>query len=631
MRSAVRDRSRFPCRSYDTLSAGFGLSVEKPQQPGSDINTGDTKKMDWSRGANSPVVAGNWSRTKEDAGSASSHSSSVSSPHSAHTEEKHSESRLSVHPSQDRQESPSRRKLSIGSVKEHAADILGHLSDKLRNSVGEDQHHHSRRNSAGTRADSSTPSTSNDNSSNRGSLPEPTVKQLTERQMLEGKLVQLDEEAARLKTRLAEIDRERSVVQASLDHAPKYEMIGTQREASSIKAAVAMTAIQQNSNETKTKSGMTENDIVEVRRSIQLPRRADTTPHPKGIIRAISRRDLKEPTEGEVTTEQLLTLIEHHGEASHTALLEPEYVRYYSGAGVVGYIPSGKYAIVMSDPLCRTSDLEEVIASFVDVHCKKKGLKVVWLVATEKTQKILSTKYDWSAIACAKEDVVDLTLLKEVASVRQSCNRAKRAGCDYHESLVLPPVEVRDKVEHCLEKWQKNRKGDQLFITNIKPWDCQERRRWYWVTEKTETEENVVGFATLHKLPESTWSVEHAIIQPDAPKGASELLLWSMIQALSKEGELPDAYSRVLTDLGFKRLTFGVSAADELTPVHNLSGLKVQFLTTTYKSIASSFHLTNRGDFRKKFNAHEVPVYICFQKFGAGTVKALLATLVSHD
>jgi len=88
--------------------------------------------------------------------------------------------------------------------------------------------------------------------------------------------------------------------------------------------------------------------------------------HPRGIVRAITYRDLKKPPT-EVSDEMLLTLIENHGEASHTALLEPEYTRYYNGAGVIGYISSDKYAIVMSDPLCRHQDTENVI-NFHQLH-----------------------------------------------------------------------------------------------------------------------------------------------------------------------------------------------------------------------------------------------------------------------
>lgn len=48
---------------------------------------------------------------------------------------------------------------------------------------------------------------------------------------------------------------------------------------------------------------------------------------------------------------------------------------------------------------------------------QENKIKIVWLVCTEKTQKILSEKYDWAAISCAKEDVVDLTTLKEVKTI----------------------------------------------------------------------------------------------------------------------------------------------------------------------------------------------------------------------
>lgn len=65
-------------------------------------------------------------------------------------------------------------------------------------------------------------------------------------------------------------------------------------------------------------------------------------------------------------------------------------------------------------------------------------------------------------------------------------------------------------------------------------------------------------------------------------------------------------------------LTFGISAAPGLEPVHNLGGWKVKALSKTYSKIASSAKLINRGEFRRKFDSAHEPMYVCYPPDGFG-------------
>ncbi|KAJ3536705.1 hypothetical protein NMY22_g5913 [Coprinellus aureogranulatus] len=65
-------------------------------------------------------------------------------------------------------------------------------------------------------------------------------------------------------------------------------------------------------------------------------------------------------------------------------------------------------------------------------------------------------------------------------------------------------------------------------------------------------------------------------------------------------------------------VTFGISASPELHPVHNLGGWKVKALSKTYKKVASSAKLVNRGEFRRKFDSEHKPMYVCYPADGFG-------------
>ncbi|TFY68708.1 hypothetical protein EVG20_g3447 [Dentipellis fragilis] len=77
-------------------------------------------------------------------------------------------------------------------------------------------------------------------------------------------------------------------------------------------------------------------------------------------------------------------------------------------------------------------------------------------------------------------------------------------------------------------------------------------------------------------------------------------------------------------------VTFGVSASDSLTPVHNLSGWKITWLGKTYGKIMEVTGLTKRGDFRNKFQSEHVPSYVCYpadMSFGIEGVNSLINCL----
>jgi hypothetical protein len=109
--------------------------------------------------------------------------------------------------------------------------------------------------------------------------------------------------------------------------------------------------------------------------------------------------------------------------------------------------------------------------------------------------------------------------------------------------------------------------------------------------------------------------------------------------------------SSVSSRHGGVAVTFGITASDSLTPVDNLSGWKITWLSKTYNKVIGLTGLTRRGDFRvracsrsfriskravltyplqNKFHSKHMPMYVCYPAedgFGLDGVNKLIKCL----
>jgi hypothetical protein len=103
-----------------------------------------------------------------------------------------------------------------------------------------------------------------------------------------------------------------------------------------------------------------------------------------------------------------------------------------------------------------------------------------------------------------------------------------------------------------------------------------------------------VGFIILTPIHGNTWQIKNAISFPDAPRGTSELLIYTALKDLHEQGQQNDGYHKQEP----ASITFGITAADEMEPVENLSGWRVTALAKFYSKVAYTTGLLRRGEFR---------------------------------
>ncbi|EEY17025.1 aspartyl-tRNA synthetase [Verticillium alfalfae VaMs.102] len=144
-----------------------------------------------------------------------------------------------------------------------------------------------------------------------------------------------------------------------------------------------------------------------------------------------------------------------------------------------------------------------------------------------------------------------------------------------------------------IEAWRSTRKGKQVHLTEIRPWVDMSHRR-YFAAEKGDQVHGLVVLAQL--APRHGWQVKWALDFPGAPNGTIDVLIETALASITGS------------------VTFGVGAADKLTPGEQLHGTRAKFLAKTYEAIVKSLGLNRKTEFRRKFGVLGEQVYICYPK-----------------
>lgn len=101
----------------------------------------------------------------------------------------------------------------------------------------------------------------------------------------------------------------------------------------------------------------------------------------------------------------------------------------------------------------------------------------------------------------------------------------------------------------------------------------------------------MVGILILTPIQGHAWQIKNAVSFPSAPKGTSEKLIFTALSDLNQEQQTNGQSERVT-------MTFGISAADKVQPVKNLSGWRITALSKIYGKVTQAAGLLRRGEFR---------------------------------
>ncbi|KAI1805927.1 aspartyl-tRNA synthetase [Daldinia bambusicola] len=322
-----------------------------------------------------------------------------------------------------------------------------------------------------------------------------------------------------------------------------------------------------------------------------LPARPPNLPHPDA-----DTTKPRNPKDGYPAVENLIA---NYGDATNTSWLDERFEiwRHPTGAAVGFVKQAGKFAMIAGDPLCDVSQYGEVIASFVDFVGKDLKLTPIWMLVSEEVQQVLGEKLGWRTLSCAEEQRVDADDHHNAAKQRDA-RKVQREGIVVHE-VVDPNENFVRRADEAIHEWQAERqgKGKQIHLTEVRPWVDQEHRR-YFAAEKDGA---VLALVVLAQLaPRHGWQVKWAFDFPRAPNGVIEVLVESALSALSGP------------------VTFGAGVSERLTPRARLGGVRAKFLASTYNVIVRNLRLGGKAQFREKFGALGEQVFICYPRHGLG-------------
>lgn len=309
-------------------------------------------------------------------------------------------------------------------------------------------------------------------------------------------------------------------------------------------------------------------------------------------------------------------LIANYGDASNTSWLEErtEVWRDEFTGAAVGFVPQDGFAITVGDPLCHKTQYLKTITSYLKHIKKERGLKPLWLLVGGPVEEVLATKFNWRTFSVVAEQRVDPVANHALhdSEVQRKVRHAEREGVKVHDIALGTPIpdDIKEKIDARVKDWLANRKGRQVHLTDIHPWQDMEHRQYHYATAQDGT---ICAFVSMAQLsPDHGWQVKYSLDFPGAPSGSIELIVTHALKVIAAGGATT--------------VTFGGGASARFTPGHNLKGTRVKVLSRAYQAIASELKLTNKTEFREKLGAREDPVYVCYPPHGLGPmgVKAIL-------
>ena len=293
-------------------------------------------------------------------------------------------------------------------------------------------------------------------------------------------------------------------------------------------------------------------------------------------------------------------LIANYGDASNTSWLEPKFEIWRdAGTGAaVGFVPHGQgFAITIGDPLCHQSQYAKVAGNYIRYIKKERHLKPIWLLCGAPVEEVLANKYDWRTFSVAGEQRLDPgnNPANKDPDVTRKIRHAEKEGVKIHDIPIGTPVPdaIKEKINQRVEDWLKGRKGKQVHLTDVHPWqDVAHRQYHYGVTPDGQ----ITGLVIMAQLsPEHGWQVKFSLDFPGAPSGSIEALVMHALKSAAASGA--------------NSVTFGGGAMAKFTPGHNLKGTRVKVLSKAYHAIATELKLTNKSEFREKLGAVEDPIW----------------------
>lgn len=152
----------------------------------------------------------------------------------------------------------------------------------------------------------------------------------------------------------------------------------------------------------------------------------------------------------------------------------------------VGYIPQNGFAVTFGNPLCERKQIPQVINSYLK-FLEHESLKPVWACIDRHTEEYLADELGWSALIAVAEERINPAESDPASdkNVRRKIHRAERDGVKIHEISEWTD-KLKTDIEQRCKDWAEGRKGTQIHLTGVRPFDDMAHRKYFYATDKDQ-------------------------------------------------------------------------------------------------------------------------------------------------
>ena len=303
----------------------------------------------------------------------------------------------------------------------------------------------------------------------------------------------------------------------------------------------------------------------------------------------------------ETERQQALAIIKGYGHSSlaHFCLL-PDKNYYFSPSGktVIAYVPKGRGAIALGDPIGAPEDLKDAIIGY-QTFCELND----WYPAFYQTLPDYLDSYKalgFKAIKIGEEAIVDLhsftTQGKAGRNLRNALNRFYKMG--YKVKFQQPPIsnELLDKLKFISDRWLNEMQGSEKQFSL--GWFDRDYLRDCEIATVESQQGEIVAFANIipeYKKNEITIDLMRKL--QDTEHGVMEFLFVSLFQHYK--------------ELNYDSFNLGLSALSGLKENKEAPRLE-SGLDYLYEHLNRFYNFQGLHEFKDKFHPHWESRYLVY-------------------
>ncbi len=311
-------------------------------------------------------------------------------------------------------------------------------------------------------------------------------------------------------------------------------------------------------------------------------------------------------------------IIDAHGKTSLARLSLLEDKSYYfspSGRSVVAYVPKGRAAIALGDPIGPAADLTEAVVGFQQFCSQNDWFPAFYEVLPETLP--VYDDLDFKRVQIGEEAIVDLTTFtmkgKAFQNLRTAVNRLTKTG--HTVNIFAPPIsdELLQQLKPVSDEWLREKQGaEKRFSIG---WFHREYLHDCYIGVLYDANGRIMAFANLmtgYNRKEVTVDLMRS--RQEIEKGAMDFLFVSFFQHFQKLGF--DSFSFSLSPLA------GVGQAADARRVEK--GLNYFF-----EHLNQFYNFKGLHNFKEKYQPRWEPRYLIYPSLG--TLPDLAVGLVRAD